>query len=211
MVNRLRLFDYCPVGEEWQRNVCNAFGWDFRRPSFTGAECRDISTLRKPRPSTPIIGDGHCWYRSIAYIVTGDEEDFRLVKNAVLTYMRQNVDFLQEIFRQAPHYIPTTSGVRYSDTAAFRFIEYHANEDRTPPWADNVIIEFTSCLFKSSCYSYSVSPTNRIAAFSGHRADYLVSSVELQPSQKSIYIEFKNGNHFQPAHNGLIPERTGRR
>ena len=219
VVNRPYLIDYCPVGEEWQRNVCNAFGWDFREPSFTGAERRDISHLRKPRPSTRITGDGHCWYRSIAHIVTGDQEDFRLIKNAVLNYMRQNVDFLQEIFLHTPHFIPIDSRIGYSDTAAARFIEYHANEDPAgryaPPWADNVIIEFTSCLLKSRCYSYTVRggwlSTNRIAAFSGNRADFLVSTVELQPSQKSIYIDYKNGNHFQPAHNGLIPQRTGSR
>ena len=176
VVNRPYRIDYCPVGEEWQRNVCNAFGWNFRKPSFTGAECRDISHLRKPRASTKITGDGHCWYRSIAHVVTGKQEDFRLIKTAVLQYMRQNVEFLQQIFLHAPHYIPPDCRIRYSDTAAARFIEFHANEYPVVPWADNVIIEFTTCLLKCFCYSYTVlggwSNTNQIAAFARNRAAF---------------------------------------
>ncbi len=77
-----RLFTYSPVREQWQRTMCNAFGWPFHsisRPEHVMSE-DNVETLRRAHQDTPIIGDGNCWYRTVSHIVTGTEAHFEVVK-----------------------------------------------------------------------------------------------------------------------------------
>ena len=47
----------------------------------------------------PIGGDGNCFYRAIAYITTGDENNYRQVKRSIFDFMRVNKVIMIEIER----------------------------------------------------------------------------------------------------------------
>ena len=209
------VMDYCPVGESWQRRICNAFGFPFKKISTTADECRGMHNQRRPVHVTKVKGDGHCWYRTISFIVTGEEGYHSSIKKAVIEYMRLNEDVLQRHFTEHPYNIPDNT-VGYSVHAARDFIDYHENKKRrrrAVPWADNIVMEFTSCMLKTPHYLFDNSFGWR-SIDSGffpfwNVREYMVdldASATLQLSEGAMYIIHANRIHFDPAHDGLRPQ-----
>ena len=146
-------FDYRPVDEHWQREICKAFKW----PYITSSKSQSIKsetkvrTTRKPIFHTNIKGDGNCWYRTISFIATGSETNFHTIKLSILEYMRHNAQVIQNIFAQFPFLIPPYSQVIMNDNAAIQFINYFAGEN---VWTDQIVMDFTSCMLKTPYYLY---------------------------------------------------------
>ena len=210
-----RPFDYIPVDEAWQRNICNAFGWPF----IASSRGRDVTNAHmvnhRTRPKTTSIGgDGNCWYRAIALITTGDEKCFPRIKNSVMAFMDANVNVLQEIYEDNPvirdAYDRDIRGP-FSGDFAKKVINYHRGRNI---WARNVIMEITAVMLKTRFYLY-----NRNGGWSnvdaGHypfwskrdemRAYPRGVNAALIPnlSEQSMYINHKNSNHFETCHIGL--------
>ena len=66
---------YCPVNEEWQRDVCETLGLQYRR-AFQHQDGGPDTILTRPdcRTLRKIVGDGNCLFRSLSYIITGSED-----------------------------------------------------------------------------------------------------------------------------------------
>ena len=211
-----REFDYFPVDETWQRTICNAFGWPFIASS-RGIAINDahlVNSRTRPR-TTKIVGDGNCWFRAIAHIVTGEEKCFSRVKKSVLAFMEANVHVLQNIYESYPvlqdAYSREIPGPFNGDFAK-KVINYHR---RPSVWARNVIMEMTAVMLNTKWYLYS---PNRIwsSIDAGHylfwfRRAEMTSypsgvDVALIPNlgEQSLYINHRNGSHFETCHTGLI-------
>ena len=202
--------DYCPVGVEWQKSICNTFGWPFERSSrpATVVFQYGVHAKRRPELDVQIAGDGNCWYRTVAHLITGKERNFRLIKREILQFMRQNVNIIQDVFRQYPADIPEWCSIRYSEHCALDFIQYHEIDAQ---WADNVVCELTCCMLMTPFYIHGneigwSSPKNNpgIFDFWRRRNDMLHKEITAHLNEhEALYIAHVGRNHFQPAHTGL--------
>ena len=207
-------FHYCPVGEDWQRMVCAAFQWPFHGKSQMDnvKDVLEAVTTSEPKHQKDIDMDGNCWYRAIAYLATGDIKNFLLVKRSILEFMRYNSDLIQQSFeRSEGASIPVESGVVLSDHAAQDYINSLAVENE---WADQIAMEFTSCMLRTPYYLYQVQRGNWTGPVltTGHEfweQRHLIQHTndldfaDPEHENKGIYLIFRYGNHFEPAHAGL--------
>ena len=210
-----RNFNYSPVDYEWQKKICNAFGWTLHCPSTPQNVLSEfqVSNRKPPKKDCNIVGDGNCFYRTISHIVTGLEDDWRIIKQAILNFIRDNSGILQNFFDSDPVrlYEVTEGKLNHSPNAARDFIQFH---DRDYIFNDDIIAEFVAIMLKTPYYSYcpwqgwmSVTAVPEFEDKSEvwqlrHGMTYRYTA-NVQPSQKYLYLHFINNNHWEPAHNGL--------
>ena len=213
-------FDYIPVDETWQRSICNAFGWRFLARS-RGANVRDLRGVishTKPKPSKTQT-DGNCWYRAVASIVIGNERFWRRIKDAVLDFMTVNIGVLQNMYNSDVNLLARDNviGAPIDGYFAERLIEYYRGENI---WVDNVVMEFTAIMLNARWYLYTpiVDPRSRCRpywstvedtyfwsvrqAFTSYPAR-VDDSIIPDLTDQSMYVNWKNRNHFEPCQNGL--------
>ena len=213
-------FDYIPVDETWQRSICNAFGWRFLARS-RGANVRDLRGVishTKPKPSKTQT-DGNCWYRAVASIVIGNERFWRRIKDAVLDFMTVNIGVLQNMYNSDVNLLARDNviGAPIDGYFAERLIEYYRGENI---WVDNVVMEFTAIMLNARWYLYTpiVDPRSRCRpywstvedtyfwsvrqAFTSYPAR-VDNSIIPDLTDQSMYVNWKNRNHFEPCQNGL--------
>ena len=213
-------FDYIPVDETWQRSICNAFGWRFLARS-RGANVRDLRGVishTKPKPSKT-QPDGNCWYRAVASIVIGNERFWRRIKDAVLDFMTVNIGVLQNMYNSDVNLLARDNVIFAPIDGYFaeRLIEYYRGENI---WVDNVVMEFTAIMLNARWYLYTpiVDPRSRCRpywstvedtyfwsvrqAFTSYPAR-VDNSIIPDLTDQSMYVNWKNRNHFEPCQNGL--------
>ena len=202
-------FDYHPTDERWQERICLALGWPLVGISCLSsvANADNIHPMRRPKFHCRIKGDGNCWYRTIAFIVTGDEEQYPLIKSAVLNFMLQNLSVIQQILQENSYIldfyrdeIPV-----FTDNAARQILDYHQIDGQ---WADNIIIELTSCILKTDIYLYDTRNGWKGIHFTPspflRQQQFFVSSSNIEATtNQAIYINHVGRNHFEPSHNGV--------
>ena len=213
-------FDYIPVDDTWQRSICNAFGWRFLARS-RGANVRDLRgvishTEPKPSKTKP---DGNCWYRAVASIVIGNERFWRRIKDAVLDFMTVNISVLQNMYNSDVNLLARDNviGAPIDGYFAERLIEYYKGESI---WVNNVVMEFTAIMLNTRWYLYTpiVDPDSRCLpywstvedtyfwsvrqAFTSYPAR-VDNSIIPDLTDQSMYINWKNRDHFEPCQNGL--------
>ena len=219
-------FTYSPVDEDWQRRICATFGWPFEnasKPSTVQEEC-DVDKHRQPNRHTSIVGDGNCWYRTVAYIATGSEKNYRAVKKSILQYMKHNAEMLQQHYETRLYAIEEICNnanlkLPLSNTLPKDFIQdlikKHEDQNKNV-WADNVIMELTAAMLKTPYYLYFgetiktdarwISLEKSMAADIWNNRDKLkdVPAHTVKPTMKgAMFILYINREHFEPAHNGL--------
>ena len=198
-----------------RKKICNAFGWTLHCPSAPQNVLSEfeVSNRKPPKKHSEINKDGNCFYRTISHIITGHQADWRLIKEAILNFIRDNSDILQNHFdsNQSRLFEVTKGKLKHSPNAAQDFIRYH---DRDAIFNDDIITEFVSCLFETPYYSYvpwqgwsSLTAVPEVECMSDvwqlrHLMRYNVTS-SFEPSQKYLYLNFIDSNHWEPAHNGL--------
>ena len=133
-------------------------------------------------------------------------------KDLFLEFMRYNSDLIQQSFeRSEGASIPIESGVVLSDHAAQDYINSLAVENE---WADQIAMEFTSCMLRTPYYLYQVQRGNWTGPVltTGHEfweQRHLIQHTndldfaDPEHENKGIYLIFRYGNHFEPAHAGL--------
>ena len=213
-------FDYIPVDETWQRSICNAFGWRFLTRSRGANVCdlRGVISHTKPKPSKT-QPDGNCWYRAVASIVIGNERFWRRIKDAVLEFMTVNISVLQNMYNSDVNLLARDNVIDAPIDSYFaeRLIEYYRGENI---WVENVVMEFTAIMLNTRWYLYTpkVDPKSTFRPCWSTVEDTYFWSVRqaftsyparvdntLIPdlTDQSMYINWKNRNHFEPCQNGL--------
>ena len=209
-----RPMNYVPVDEIWQRSICNAFGWKFTAPS-RGRAVNDLYGINcKTAPETPtkIGSDGNCWFRAIALIATGDEENYMQVKNSVIEFMWANIAILQKTFEDLQHYREIYN-IRFSPHFAREVILFHSQPNE---WVKNVVMEMTAVMLNTRFYLYYKGSKGRAGSWTSiesgsypvwYRRDQIRNypesvNREIIPElgEQSLYINHKNRNHFETCH-----------
>ena len=213
-------FDYIPVDETWQKSICNAFGWRFLARS-RGANVHDLHGVMshiKPKAGKT-KPDGNCWYRAVASIVIGNERFWRRIKDAVLDFMTENISVLQNMYNSDVNLLARDNVIDAPIDGHFaeRLIDYYKGENI---WVDNVVMEFTAIMLNTRWYLYTpiVNPNSRCRPYWSTVEDTYFWSVRqaftsyparvdstLIPDlrDQSLYINWKDQNHFEPCQNGL--------
>ena len=209
-----RPMNYVPVDEIWQRRICNAFGWKFNKPS-RGRSLNNLYGINcKTPPETPtyIKGDGNCWFRAIALIATGDQENYLQVKNSVIEFMWANIEILQKTFEDMPYYREIYN-IRFSPHFAREVILLHSRPDE---WVKNVVMEMTAVMLNTRFYLYYKGRKGRAGSWTSiesgsypvwFRRDQIRNYPENvnraiipELGEQSLYINHKNRNHFETCH-----------
>ena len=213
-------FDYIPVDETWQRSICNAFGWRFLARS-RGANVHDLHGVMghiKPKASKT-EPDGNCWYRAVASIVIGNERFWRRIKDAVLDFMTVNISVLQNMYNSDVNLLARDNVIDAPIDSYFaeRLIDYYKGENI---WVNNVVMEFTAIMLNTRWYLYTpiVDPNSRCRpywssvedtyfwsvrqAFTSYPAR-VDNSIIPDLTDQSMYVNWKNRDHFEPCQNGL--------
>ena len=209
-----RPMNYVPVDEVWQRSICNAFGWNYTTPSRGSAlnNLYEIDCKTPPITPTYIEGDGNCWFRAIALIATGDQENYMQVKNSVIEFMWANIEILQKTFEDVPYY-GEIYNIRFSPHFAREVILFHSQPNE---WVKNVVMEMTAVMLNTRFYLYYKGRKGRAGSWTSiesgsypvwFRRDQIknyperVNSVIIpELGEKSLYIYHKNRNHFETCH-----------
>ncbi len=207
--------DYRPTDERWQRIVCEAFGWPFVKASRPRRVVDQLGIDMSVKPINNVkIGvgrkPGDCWYQTISYIVTGHEEHFQMIKNAVLDYMDKNVTLMQRVFMENPYYCSINSDYRiaWNNEYARNLIKYHR---RPQIWADNVIQEMTCSMLKIDMHLFTTTSGTwgcgyrdyDLAKFWNHTSSMIPMADIEETTEQCLYINWKNRVHFEPLHGGL--------
>ena len=209
-----RPMNYVPVDEVWQRRICNAFGWKYTAPSRGSAVNNLYGIDCKTAPETPtyIEGDGNCWFRAIALIATGDQENYMQVKNSVIEFMWANIEILQKTFEDVPYYREIYN-IRFSPHFAREVILFHSKPNE---WVRNVVMEMTAVMLNTRFYLYYKGRKGRAGSWTSiesgsypvwFRRDQIRNYPEsvnraIIPDlgEQSLYIYHKNRNHFETCH-----------
>ena len=213
-----RPINYVPVDEVWQRSICNAFGWNYTAPSRGRAlnNLYRINSKTPPKDPTYIEGDGNCWFRAIALIATGDQENYMQVKNSVMEFMWANIDMLQKTFQDLPYYRDMYS-IRFTPRFAREVILFHSQPNE---WVKNPVMEMTAVMLNTRFYLYYAGRKGKNGSWTSidngsypvwFRRDQIRNypesvNCEIIPElgEQSLYINHKNQNHFETCHdNGL--------
>ena len=209
-----RPMNYVPVDEVWQRSICNAFGWNYRAPSRGRAlnNLYGINCKTAPKTPTKIGDDGNCWFRAIALIATGDQENYIQVKNSVIEFMWANIEILQKTFEDVPYY-GEIYNIRFSPHFAREVILFHSQPNE---WVKNVVMEMTAVMLNTRFYLYYKGTKGRAGCWTSiesgsypvwFRRDQIKNYPEsvnraIIPDlgEQSLYIYHKNRNHFETCH-----------
>ena len=207
---------YFPVGRQWQQMICELFGWQFVRQSSPVTEPVQIDLTRRPKVRR-VRGDGNCYYRAISYIVTGSEDQWRGIKDAVLHLMLINVDLIIQHEAENPGYLLDLGHQPRRDRRVLtprdkvtRYLERHAGDN---VWADTLIIHFTGFLLKTRVELFLERRERRSDArwilnhadWSGIQREFLTYDVELPhaTTEEALYVHHPD-DHFDAACEGLV-------
>ena len=158
-------------------------------------------------------GDGDCWYKSISYIITGRSSQHQKIRKKILAFMEKNKQVLR---------LHNNELVNLNDCLEPRPlnqndpVDYYIKEHKKPgTWADQVIIAFTSCMFKtkinifnsSAVFARQIWTENVLAQHQINSNQHLICCEPAlrnfdETAERQIYIDYPPG-HFRVAHNGV--------
>jgi hypothetical protein len=142
-----------------------------------------------PKDKKTIRGDGNCFFRSISFALTGNEDHHLEVRKCVVEHILFLGDKIKS-FLQANH-------------TAKSYIK-NSNMTKSGIWASEVEIFATAHLLKTDIYIYGKSgKTFSWLKFSAAFIDSTVVS-----SDKAIYLNHTNGNHYDVVKSTSIVDIT---
>ena len=84
---------YWPVCKDWLKSKCQMLGMKFVRGNISHVpEPCAFSTFHQPAVTVRILGDGNCFFRALAHVVTGSQEDHYELRVITTSYMQHNAE-----------------------------------------------------------------------------------------------------------------------
>ena len=182
-----------PVNLQWQHNVCRHLGLNFVSSNGASPGGPDV-LLGHCTKTSRIGGDGNCLFRSFAKIITGSPREHLKVRELIVDHMLKISDKLVDSgyihdceYANATEYVNGTN----------------MNLNRT--WGTDVEIMTLAHMLKMCIYSYNDNG-KQWARFDPRSIDWaLIDNV----SEMSMYLCYKNNNHFETALENGDPTRLG--
>ena len=166
-----------PVDPKWQFGKCQEFNLLYVCPAFSDKtkECAGTPIdIEKMKP------DGNCFFRSISYVLTGDQESHKKVRREICSFMQKS-----EYSRQ----IKKTLLSNWPSVAQYLFSK---NMYMDGEWASEVEIYTAALMLRTKIYVFR-NVQNR-KAWHLHDPALVVKGFVSSPS--SIYIDHPNNNHY---------------
>ena len=143
-------FAYNPVGIDWQRETCQKLGLRFYAHNGVRHRGADVQ-LRCPniQACISIRGDGNCFFRSISYVITGNQQQYRDIRSIMVEYVRANSHLFVYCLER------TQYDVHAPDTLATinSYIE-RSRMARDRSWASAFEVYALAHLLKTSIFSF---------------------------------------------------------
>ena len=80
---------------EWQKCLCQFLGMTFVRSNITHIlQPNEFSIFHQPATIVVIIGDGNCFFRALAFVITGSQDEHQELGTMTRTYMHHNAEIL---------------------------------------------------------------------------------------------------------------------
>ena len=205
-------FTYAPVDEYWQQRICNVYNLQYHTKSAENVDSpMHVSVGRRPRV-IKMGGDGNCFYRSVAHIISGNEEEYPRVKQLILNFIKRegNRRALIRHVASDPHYLHTSGDGSFVHVSpADKVNRYIAKHKRRNEWADTNIVYMTAHMLKTPIWIFN----DQGGVHRWHKQDEwdtlsrsrLCYDVELEETRdQSLFIHHPSG-HFNAACNGFVP------
>ena len=184
----LQIYTFNPVDFNWQMNRCPIIKLVVHSTSYPVYKS-DNMVIGIPKDKKTIRGDGNCFFRSISFALTGNEDHHLEVRKCVVEHILFLGDKIKS-FLQANH-------------TAKSYIK-NSNMTKSGIWASEVEIFATAHLLKTDIYIYGKSgKTFSWLKFSAAFIDSTVVS-----SDKAIYLNHTNGNHYDVVKSTSIVDIT---
>ena len=93
---------YLPACDEWQKSFCQFLGMTFVRRNITHIlQPIEFSIFHRPATTVRILGDGNCFFRALAFVITGSQDEHQELRtlefyHATLMLMKQWMNIWQE-------------------------------------------------------------------------------------------------------------------
>ena len=86
---------YLPACDEWQKSLCQFLGMTFVRRNITHIlQPIEFSIFHQPATTVRILGDGNCFFRALAFVITGSQDEHQELRTMTTTYMQHNAGIL---------------------------------------------------------------------------------------------------------------------
>ena len=163
-----------PVNKEWQKKICENF--DLKPVKFhESVTTKDIGISAGPKSTVKIQGDGNCYFRTISYMITGEENKHKHIRDLVVRYLERNEDIFRTI-HDSQDYINESC------------------MNNLGQWATEVEIIATASMLATDIYVYcSSGKSNKWLRYGSLRGAERV----IERSRQKMYISNLN-EHFVP-------------
>ena len=136
-------FVYWPVCSEWQKIKCQHLGLDYVKGNHSHiSEPQNISRLHNPQARGRIVGDGNCFFRALAVLITGSQEDHVELRALITTYLSHNADQFSSYLKEHE------SIIQYLKISKM---------DTLTVWATEIEIFAAAQMLQTSIYVYAIS------------------------------------------------------
>ena len=86
---------YLPPCDEWQRSLCQKLGMTFIRRNNTHIlQPKEYSISHQPAATVRIQGDGNCFFKALAFVITGSQDEHLELRGIATSYMQHNAEIL---------------------------------------------------------------------------------------------------------------------
>ena len=170
-------FQFKPVDIQWQLNRCMQLKFCVTH-TINYPSC---SILGQPTKIKGIIGDGNCFFRAVAFALTGCQEYHFQYRQLLTSYMIDKSEVLSTLLQNRNQGVDIKDYLKRSGMC------------RNAVWASEVEIFASAHYLKTDIFVYSLV---------GHRQQWLrhISAQLVEPqcavSGKSIYLQHTHGNHY---------------
>jgi len=80
---------FTPVCESWKKSMSMAFGLTHCQVTCIPSPEKELGN---PKLLKRIEGDGNCWFRSVAFIVCGDENKYKHIRDTLASFIALNTN-----------------------------------------------------------------------------------------------------------------------
>lgn len=180
-------FPFQPVCTQWKSDMCHDFNIAYIHDSSTspdhGSTIVNYSVKQGPLYVVPIRGDGNCYFRAISYVISGTEDNHRLMRALVVDSMRHNAQHLEMFCKH-----------RRRDISMSEYLQMSRMMD-DGVWATEVEIFGTASMLKLPVLTFG--PYNRNHHWLQYLPQVPVTDNVHNKLKEAIYLR-NVYNHFEP-------------
>ncbi|XP_071476043.1 uncharacterized protein [Diadema antillarum] len=176
---RDRNFKFVPITYVDKQSLCNKLNFSYSGTANESMEDRNESLyIGKPVNIKRVMGDGNCFYRSIAHVVTGSERNHFMLRKSNAAHLLEKGDLFKNII----------------DTMKYQSVRDFVLQEKLMDlgtWAGHTDISSMAHMLDRDIYVYD-DRTENWQILSARKPGYYNKVT----TERGIYILFTGGNHF---------------